>query len=214
MRLVLVGPPGPGKGTQAQFIASHFAVPKISTGDIFRANVSEGHRPRLEAQVHGRRRPGPGRGHHRDGPGPAGRRPTPPRASCSTASRARPPGRGARRDAGRPALRWTSCSSWWSTTTRWCGGCPAGAPAAAAATSGTSTSTRRRPGRRPLRRRAVPARRRQRGHRPAPARGLRDQTAPLIDYYGDRGHPVGVDATGPVEDVTERAIDALRRSGD
>ena len=42
MRLVLVGPPGAGKGTQAQFIAAQFAIPKISTGDIFRANVSEG----------------------------------------------------------------------------------------------------------------------------------------------------------------------------
>ena len=42
MRLVLVGPPGAGKGTQAQFIAEHAAIPKISTGDIFRANVSEG----------------------------------------------------------------------------------------------------------------------------------------------------------------------------
>ncbi len=42
MRLVLVGPPGAGKGTQAQFIAEHVAVPKISTGDIFRANVSQG----------------------------------------------------------------------------------------------------------------------------------------------------------------------------
>ncbi len=42
MRLVLVGPPGAGKGTQAQFIAEHLAVPKISTGDIFRANVSSG----------------------------------------------------------------------------------------------------------------------------------------------------------------------------
>jgi len=42
VRLVLVGPPGAGKGTQAQFIAEHVAVPKISTGDIFRANVSEG----------------------------------------------------------------------------------------------------------------------------------------------------------------------------
>jgi adenylate kinase len=50
MRLVLVGPPGAGKGTQAQFIASHFAVPKISTGDIFRANVSEGTRLGLEAK--------------------------------------------------------------------------------------------------------------------------------------------------------------------
>ena len=50
MRLVLVGPPGAGKGTQAQFIASHFAVPKISTGDIFRANVSEGTDLGLEAK--------------------------------------------------------------------------------------------------------------------------------------------------------------------
>ncbi len=42
MRIVLVGPPGAGKGTQAQFIASHLAIPKISTGDIFRYNVSQG----------------------------------------------------------------------------------------------------------------------------------------------------------------------------
>ncbi len=42
MRLVLVGPPGAGKGTQAEFIAERFSIPKISTGDIFRANVSGG----------------------------------------------------------------------------------------------------------------------------------------------------------------------------
>ncbi|MBO0802617.1 MAG: adenylate kinase [Nocardiopsaceae bacterium] len=40
MRIVLVGPPGAGKGTQAQFIASQLAIPKISTGDIFRYNVA------------------------------------------------------------------------------------------------------------------------------------------------------------------------------
>ena len=50
MRLVLVGPPGAGKGTQAQFIASYFSVPKISTGDIFRANVSSGTALGLEAK--------------------------------------------------------------------------------------------------------------------------------------------------------------------
>jgi adenylate kinase len=42
VRVVLVGPPGAGKGTQAEFIASHFGIPKISTGDIFRSNVSRG----------------------------------------------------------------------------------------------------------------------------------------------------------------------------
>ena len=45
MRLVLVGPPGAGKGTQAQFLASHYSIPHISTGDIFRANL------RLMSQV-------------------------------------------------------------------------------------------------------------------------------------------------------------------
>jgi adenylate kinase len=40
MRLVLVGPPGAGKGTQAKFIAKDFGIPPISTGDIFRANVA------------------------------------------------------------------------------------------------------------------------------------------------------------------------------
>ena len=42
MRLVLVGPPGAGKGTQAEYIASELSIPKISTGDIFRANVNGG----------------------------------------------------------------------------------------------------------------------------------------------------------------------------
>ena len=40
MRVVLLGPPGAGKGTQAQIIAERLGVPAISTGDIFRANVS------------------------------------------------------------------------------------------------------------------------------------------------------------------------------
>jgi adenylate kinase len=40
VRIVLVGPPGAGKGTQAQYIASQLNIPHISTGDIFRSNVS------------------------------------------------------------------------------------------------------------------------------------------------------------------------------
>ncbi len=50
MRLIIMGPPGAGKGTQAKFIAEHFAIPAISTGDIFRVNVSEGTPLGVEAQ--------------------------------------------------------------------------------------------------------------------------------------------------------------------
>ena len=42
MRIILMGPPGAGKGTQATGVADHFEIPAISTGDIFRANVSDG----------------------------------------------------------------------------------------------------------------------------------------------------------------------------
>ncbi|OEU85255.1 adenylate kinase [Streptomyces abyssalis] len=42
MRIVLVGPPGAGKGTQAAFLAENLSIPHISTGDIFRANISQG----------------------------------------------------------------------------------------------------------------------------------------------------------------------------
>jgi adenylate kinase len=38
-RLLLIGPPGAGKGTQAERIGAHFGIPAISTGDIFRQNV-------------------------------------------------------------------------------------------------------------------------------------------------------------------------------
>jgi adenylate kinase len=42
MRLVLLGPPGAGKGTQASAIVEKYKIPHISTGDIFRANIKEG----------------------------------------------------------------------------------------------------------------------------------------------------------------------------
>jgi adenylate kinase len=50
VRIVLVGPPGAGKGTQAAFVAADLSVPKISTGDIFRANVSQGTPLGIEAK--------------------------------------------------------------------------------------------------------------------------------------------------------------------
>lgn len=50
MRLIIMGPPGAGKGTQAKFIADHFGIPAISTGDIFRANVSQGTPLGIEAK--------------------------------------------------------------------------------------------------------------------------------------------------------------------
>jgi adenylate kinase len=50
MRLVLVGPPGAGKGTQASLLAEHYQIPHISTGDIFRANLKSGTALGLQAK--------------------------------------------------------------------------------------------------------------------------------------------------------------------
>jgi adenylate kinase len=50
MRIILLGSPGSGKGTQAQFITEKFAIPQISTGDMLRAAVREGTPLGLEAK--------------------------------------------------------------------------------------------------------------------------------------------------------------------
>ncbi|MFC5721844.1 adenylate kinase [Streptomyces gamaensis] len=51
MRIVLVGPPGAGKGTQAAYLAKNLAIPHISTGDLFRANISQGTELGLRAKA-------------------------------------------------------------------------------------------------------------------------------------------------------------------
>lgn len=50
MRIVLMGPPGAGKGTQAVTIAENLGIPHISTGDIFRANLKQGTALGIEAK--------------------------------------------------------------------------------------------------------------------------------------------------------------------
>lgn len=50
MRVVLLGPPGAGKGTQAAGISQEFGIPHISTGDIFRKNIKEGTELGIKAQ--------------------------------------------------------------------------------------------------------------------------------------------------------------------
>lgn len=51
IRLLLIGPPGAGKGTQAAQLAQHFEIPAISTGDIFRENVRNESPLGLEAKA-------------------------------------------------------------------------------------------------------------------------------------------------------------------
>src|SRR5690625_7850845 len=50
MRLVLLGPPGAGKGTQATLLSEELGVPHINTGDLFRANISQGTELGVEAK--------------------------------------------------------------------------------------------------------------------------------------------------------------------
>ncbi|MGN0157367.1 MAG: adenylate kinase [Lachnospiraceae bacterium] len=50
MKIIMLGAPGAGKGTQAKMIADKYAVPHVSTGDIFRANIKNGTELGLEAK--------------------------------------------------------------------------------------------------------------------------------------------------------------------
>ncbi len=52
MKIIMLGAPGAGKGTQAQMIVDEYNIPQISTGDIFRANLKEGTELGLKAKVY------------------------------------------------------------------------------------------------------------------------------------------------------------------
>lgn len=214
MRLVLVGPPGAGKGTQAQFVAGHYGVPKISTGDIFRANVSQGTELGIAAKkymdagdlvpdevtiemVRERiSKPDAVGGFLLDGfprntaqadrldeiLGDLGRKLDVVLELVVDTDEV------VRRLSGRRTCR--GCNHVWhldfdppevATTCDICGG---------------ELYQRDDDQEQTIRHRLEV---------------YAEQTEPLIAFYGGRGILVGIDATGPVDDVTERAVEALRR---
>lgn len=216
MRLVLVGPPGAGKGTQAEFIAAHLAVPKISTGDIFRANVSQGTPLGLEAKRYMddgnlvpdevtinmvRERlaePDAGDGFLLDGfprTVPQAQELDKMLADLGTQldvvlELVVDDDEVIRRLSGRRTC--SGCGKTWHvefdapTIDGVCDRC--GSELYQRDDDKAETVANR-------------------------LREYADKTAPLIDFYGAQGKLVGIDATGLVEDITVRAIDALRPYG-
>jgi adenylate kinase len=216
MRLVLVGPPGAGKGTQAEFIAAHLAVPKISTGDIFRANVSQGTPLGVEARRYmdaGQLVPDEvtinmvrerlAEADAADGFLLDGFPRTVPQANALDKLLADlgtaldlvmelvvDDDEVIRRLSGRRTCR--GCGKIWHVefdpTSRdgVCDRC--GGQLFQRDDDKAETIAKR-------------------------LEEYAEKTAPLVDYYGAQNKLVGIDATGPVEDVTVRAIDALRSYG-
>ncbi|MGV9372653.1 adenylate kinase [Micromonospora tulbaghiae] len=216
MRLVLVGPPGAGKGTQAEFVAAHLSVPKISTGDIFRANVSQGTPLGVEAKrymdagklvpdevtinmVRDRlAEPDASEGFLLDGfP-----RTTPQAAALDklladlgtaldlVLELVVDDDEVIRRLSGRRTCR--GCDKIWHVEFD--------SPSREGICDRCGAELFQRDDDKPE---TIAARLRE----------YAEKTAPLVDYYGAQGKLVGIDATGPVEDVTVRAIDALRSYG-
>jgi adenylate kinase len=211
-----VGPPGAGKGTQAEFIAANQSVPKISTGDIFRANVGQGTPLGLQAKkymdagqlvpdevtidmVRDRlAEPDAADGFLLDG-FPR----TVPQAEVLDQMLADlgtsldvvlelvvDDDEVVRRLSGRRTCR--GCGKIWhiefdaTSAEGVCDRC--GGELFQRDDDKAETVTER-------------------------LKVYAEQTAPLVDYYGGQGKLVGIDATGPVEDVTQRATDALEPYG-
>jgi len=216
VRIVLVGPPGAGKGTQAHFIASHLSIPKISTGDIFRANVSQGSPLGQEAKKYMDAgdlvpdevtiamvldrisEPDAQDGFLLDGfprniaqaevleqmLGDLGRK------LDSVLELEVDDEEVVRRLAGRRTCR--QCGRVWHVAFD-----PPKDPVTCDACGGELFQ--RDDDREETIRHRLEV--------------YTEQTEPLVGYYGDRGILVRIDATGPVEDITKRALDALRRCG-
>ncbi len=213
MRLVLVGPPGAGKGTQAQYIAEHLGIPQISTGDIFRANVSQGTPLGLKAKAYMDRgdlvpddvtvdmvRDRLAEDDAAEGFLLDGFPRTVPQAQVLDDLLAEAGNKldvvlelvvdddeVIRRLSGRRTCR--SCNHIWHVDFD-----PPKVPGVCDIDGGELYQ------REDDRAETIA----NRLHVYAQA------TAPLVNYYAGRGLLVGIDATGPVDDVTQRAIDALR----
>jgi adenylate kinase len=216
MRLVLVGPPGAGKGTQAEFIASTLSVPKISTGDIFRANVSQGTPLGREAKRYmdagglvpdevtiNMVRDRLAEADAADGFLLDGFPRTVPQATALDKMLADAgtaldlvlelivePDEVIRRLSGRRICH--NCGKIWHVEFD--------APTKQGVCDQCSGELYQRDDDKPE---TIAER----------LRVYERDTSPLIDYYGAQNKLVGIDATGPVEDVTERAIDVLRSYG-
>jgi adenylate kinase len=214
VHLVLVGPPGAGKGTQAQFISSHLSIPKISTGDIFRDNVSHGTALGRQAQAYMERGDlvpdevtiamvtdrladdDTGSGFLLDGfPRTVPQAETLKKMLSAWETRLDvvmelvvDDDEVVRRLSGRRTCR--RCGRVWHATFD-----PPSRPGTCDDCGGELFQ--RDDDREETIRHRLEV--------------YQQQTAPLISFYADEGILLGIDATGPVDEITDRALNALRR---